>query len=491
MLNPVKGALRMAPVARQTLVYVGAMMLSRAMSFVLVPVYTHRLGTAAYGLAELLDTVDLVCIVVASSAVADPFLRHFHDATTPEAKDRVTSTAVLALAGAGALLAAVGAAVSGPAARWLLGDAGHAALLRITFGTVVFQGVVEVPLARLRGTGRPLQYAAWTLARAAIGLALNVALIAGLGLGIRGLVLSTLIASGVTATTLVVLTLRRTGLGFDMAVLRRMVAFGWPLVPGTLALVALQHGRSWVLARSFGLDDVGRWALGFKFGALVTQVVGNPVRSAWSAEMYRVWDALGGRAAYPKALTYLAALYASAAVALSVAAPEVVRAVAPPSFAPAAAVIPAVAWAFVFREVGEFFRGGLVVGGDTRAVAWIEPAVAALDLALGIVIVPRFGLPGAAALTPLVFAIYAAALHRAARKVLGVAFESRRLALLLALGVLLSAASFVVPWTSTAARLGARALLAVAFPLLALTLVFREPAERAAVRALRQRLRWW
>lgn len=481
--------------ARQSSVYALTMLASRAMSFVMVPVYTHRVGTAGYGIIELLDTVDLVVLVLFSSAVADPFLRHFNDARDERARDRVTSTAILFLAGLGAVIALAGGLASPALAGPLLRDAHRAPLLRLTFASVAFQAMLEIPLARFRGTDRPFRFAAWTLLRTGLGLALNLTFIAALDMGVRGLALSTLIASAVTATTLCALTLRQTGLGFDTAALRRMFAFGWPIIPGTLALIALQHGRSYVLNHYSTLDDVGLWAFGFRFGALITQVIGNPLRNAWTAQMYPLWAAPGGPDRYRRVLTVFVALFAWAALALSAAAPDLALSVGGPAFIPAAIVIPGVASAFALREVAEFFRNGLVLGRNPRPVAWIEPALAALDLAVGIYLVSRFGLRGAVVATPLVFAVYALALHAAARRVLPVTYEYRRIATLVALGVALGVAGFHGLPAARGVNVAFRLALVLAYPALAVALVFRAPDERAALGAvldaLRRRLRWW
>lgn len=475
--------------ARQSTVYALTMLVSRAMSLVMVPVYTHRLGAADYGIAELIDTVDLVALVLFSSAVADPFLRHLHDAADARDRDRVTSTAIVFLAGVGALVAAAGAVASPPLAALLLRDSARAPLLQLTFGSVAFQAMLEIPLARFRAEDRPLRFAAWTLVRTALGLAFNLTFIAALDLGVRGLALSTLLASALTATVLCALTLRHTGLAFDPVALRRMLAFGWPLVPGALALIALQHSRSYVLNHYCSLADVGRWALGFKFGALITQVVGNPLRNAWTAQMYAVWDGPDGTSRFVRAFTLFVGLFAWAALALSVAAPDLVAVLAPRSFASAALVIPAVASAFALREVAEFFRNGLVLGGNPRPVAWIEPALALVDLGLGVALVSRFGLLGAIVATPLVFALYALALHGAVRRVLPVSYEYRRVAALACLALLLGVLGYRGLDASRAVNVSLRATIILAYPALAALLVFRAADERAAMASLWRRLR--
>ncbi len=488
---PAPAAAPLARLASHGAIYTLASLAARALSLVMVPIYTHRLGAADFGALELVNTLDLVVIATFSTAITDPVLRHFHDAPEGRGRDVVVSTAILSLVGAGAVIAAAGALASPWLAGVILRDRGRSALFVLTFLSVTSQAVVEVPFAVLRGTGRAWSAAAWSLARTALGLALNLALIVAVGLGVTGVVLSNFAASTALALAMVALTLRRTGLGFDPAVLRRMASFGWPMIPGSIAMIALGHSRSYVLNAYCPMSDVGVWAFGYGFGALITQVLGHPFRSAWTAQMYALWDAPDGLgpARYRRAGTWLVALFAWAAAALTAFAPELVRLLAPPAFHRAASVIPAAAVGGALREVAEYFRNGLLVGRNARAVAVIEPGLAALDLALGVLLVSRLGLAGAVVATPLVFAAYAAAMHRAVRAVLPVRYEYRRMAACSLLAACLGAAGFAVRTGSLAVDALAKLALVAAYPALALALVLRDPEERAALAALAARVR--
>ena len=122
-------------------------------------------------------------------------------------------------------------------------------------------------------------------------------------------------------------------------------------------------------------------------------------------------------------------------------------------------------------------------------LAWIEPALACADLALGAALVSRFGLDGAIATTPIVFALYAVALHGAARRVLPVTYEYRRLAMVAGLAVALGVIGFRGVTGGHGVNLALRFAVVAAFPALVALSVFRADDEREAMRALWARLR--
>src|SRR5579884_2732863 len=129
--------------------------------------------------------------------------------------------------------------------------------------------------------------------------------------------------------------------------------------------------------------------------------------------MYAVWASPEGAVAYRRAGTLIAFGLAWVATAVAVFARPAVALLAPPAYARAAVVAPAVAFAFALRELGDYFRNGLLGGGDTRAIAWIEPVLAVVDVGLGVALVARYGLVGAVVVSPVVFALYALAMHAA------------------------------------------------------------------------------
>jgi O-antigen/teichoic acid export membrane protein len=481
----------LARLASHGAVYTLASLVARTLSIVMVPIYTHLLGPADLGALELVDTLDLVVIATFSTALTDPVLRHFHDAPDGEARDAVVSTAILSVIGAGTLIAIAGSLASPALAGAVFHDRGRASLFVFTFLSVTFQAVVEVPFAVLRNTGSPWRVAAWSLARAVVGLALNVGFIVGMRLGVLGVVLSNFAASTAVALAMTGLTLRRTGLRFDAGALRRMMRFGWPMIPGAIAMIAIGHSRSYVLNAYVPLAEVGVWAFGYRFGAMISQALGHPLRSAWTAQMYAIWDAPDGRGPehYRRAGTWIVALFAWAAAALSAFAPEIVALFAPGTFRGAVVVIPAVAWAYALREVAEYFRNGLLVGRNARAIAWVEPGLAIVDLALGVALVSRYGLTGAVIATPLVFAVYAFAMHRAARAVLPVRYEYGRMAACALIALALGAAGFSLHTGRTLADVVAKAGLIALVPVAMVALVLRDPEERALLAALRKRLR--
>lgn len=486
--DPNQTARALKRLASRGAIYTLGMLLSRAFSILLIPLYTRLLSPADYGLLELVDTADLVVITIFAAAVTDSVLRFFNDAKSPAERAAVVGTATLSLASVGLAVSIVGALFASRLSAALLGSEHYARMLQFTFLAVTSQAVLEVPMAVARGADRPVLWVFAMLSRYVFGLALNVFFLTRMHYGPFGMVLSSFTSSTTFCLLGVALMVRTYGATFSLPLLVRIWKFGWPIIPGSLALVALQHSRSYVLNAYCTLADVGVWSLGYKFGVVITVALGQPLRNAWNAQMYSVWEGSDGPSAFRRVATVLCFVLLWAAFAVSALSSEAVALMAAPAYQAARIVVPGVAFGFAFRELADFFRNNLFVARRTAPIAVIEPALAVLDLALGVMLISRYGLRGAIAATPLSFGAYAFVMFLAARRALGVRYEVGRILLSLALAVAMTLVALNVNTHHTVTNVALKLALIALFPLLGVGLVFRSDEDRALLRSLRSRL---
>src|SRR5256886_14286105 len=87
----------MSRIGKHGLVYGGGIILSKAVAFIMLPVYTHYLTPADYGLLQLVDMVLEVASIVAGSRLGAGIFRYYHKANTPGKRRAVLSTALIVL----------------------------------------------------------------------------------------------------------------------------------------------------------------------------------------------------------------------------------------------------------------------------------------------------------------------------------------------------------------------------------------------------------
>jgi O-antigen/teichoic acid export membrane protein len=180
-------------------------------------------------------------------------------------------------------------------------------------------------------------------------------------------------------------------------------------------------------------------------------------------------------------LTYLVALASWGATALGLLAPWLVQLLAPANdeFWPGERVVAPLAFA------AAIFAGYIVVSigvGRARRTGfnWVITGTAAIaNVALNILLVPEYGMEGAAAAAVVSFAMLFAGMALHAQRVYPVPYQWRRVATALAAGVAL-----VIAARALEAPLWVSILLVPAYPVALLALGFYLPAERSRLRAL-------
>src|SRR2546421_4789665 len=82
----------MSRIGKHGLVYGGGIILSKAVAFIMLPVYTHYLTPADYGLLQLVDMVLEVASIVAGSRPGAGIFPYYHNDNTPRKPLAVLST---------------------------------------------------------------------------------------------------------------------------------------------------------------------------------------------------------------------------------------------------------------------------------------------------------------------------------------------------------------------------------------------------------------
>jgi O-antigen/teichoic acid export membrane protein len=115
---------------------------------------------------------------------------------------------------------------------------------------------------------------------------------------------------------------------------------------------------------------------------------------------------------------------------------DVVAVVAPPTYAPAAALVPLILAAYVWNGIGTYFELGLKLVNKTPLLGAIFAGTCLVCLGLYGLLIPRYGMFGAVAATFLAFVAKAIWVYRESQRVFPVRYEFGRLAkaALLALG---------------------------------------------------------
>ncbi len=397
---------------RETLVYLFANVASRAVGFLMIPFYSRFLSPSEYGIIELIEvTTQVVSLLVGLGLFGSALIRIFQDYTSPKEQAVVSSTAVLGALGLN-LVTISSTIVAAPwISTFFLTSPQYTTLLQATMAAMLFSNLIELCLVYVRLKRRPIFFTVYSLTALVATLALNIFFIGFQGRGVWGFVLSKVIVTSAGGLLLLVLTLRETGLHFDRPAALRMFRFGLPLVAGDVAFFVIHFGDRFFLGRMGSMAEVGNYSLAYRFGFLVTFLVGDPFGRAWGVRYCALMSQPDWAEKYRSVSRLLAFCLASVAVVIVLFSDQVLKVMVTPPYYAAIPVIPFIVFAYAVREMGDYFRRMLYIKLRSGMVSGVTIAAAILNCGLNLLWIPRFGMMGAAYSTLATWLFYAVCLY--------------------------------------------------------------------------------
>jgi O-antigen/teichoic acid export membrane protein len=273
------------------------------------------------------------------------------------------------------------------------------------------------------------------------------------------------------------------GLEFDRGLLREMNRFGLPLVPTALFLWVTNFSDRLFLVHLADTTEVGLYSVGVRIASAMVLML-TAFRLAWPAFAFSIEDDREARRTYAYVLTYVTLVTTWVATGLALLSPWIVDWIAAPDFEESSRVVGPLAFAAVA------FAGYIVVAiGVGRAKRtqfnWVVTgAAAAVNVVLNLLLIPPYGMMGAAVATIAAFVVMFVGMVWWSQQIYPVAYQWRRVATVVGVGIALTIAARVPDLP-----LAPSILLVLAYPLALAALGFYLPAERRRMRArLPQRL---
>ena len=386
-------------------IYLLGNILRRMVSFVMLPIYTQYLTPGDYGTLELLSMVIDVVAILFGLRIGEAIFRFYYKYDDARDRNEVIFTAFVLVAALNAIGVAFLLGASGPVSRFVFGSSDAARLLALFSFTLILQSLTETVLTFIRAEQRPWLFVGFSLFKLALQLGLNIYFVVGLELAVEGVIYSNLIAGLILAVPLAWYTVRRTGFAFSRSKAIAMTSFSAPLVLTSLVSFYMTFGDRYFL-RVFGggLDEVGVYALGYRFGFLLSFLIGEPFFSIWNSERYVIAKQPDPVPRFRTAFLLFSAAMAWATVAISLYVFDILRLMSDPGFWAAATIVPLVMLGYVFNNWASFANLGILLNDRTGEIA-TGTIISAVAITAGyFLLIPAFGGVGAAVATSIAFA---------------------------------------------------------------------------------------
>ncbi len=414
-------------ILRKSGTYAVAVIASRALGFILIPLYTRYLTTTDYGVLELLDLTVNFIIVFAGLRLGQALFYYYFAETDDDARQRHMSTNVVASVGLGAVVSLVSWFLSARLSSFVFGTPQYAPLFRLTAISIGFAIPMETFLCCLRTFNEPAMYAGISIVRTLLAGVLNVVLLVWFHLGVASMLWSGIISQGLIAAALSVHVFRRVPLRFDIGSFRKQGRYALPLSVGAIGEFILNYGDRYFLRKTVSLSAIGIYSLAYKIG-MVIPLVQYPFQLYWGSQEVKIVRQEGGWKIFTRVATYLALGLTSVTVLIVLFIHPVLRIMVTPAFREAGRYAGWIALAYLIRAIGSYFREIFVIEKRTAVDAWVSWSGTVVVLAGYAILIPRLGVWGAVWATLGGFTIRFFCALLVAQRVRRVPYEFSRLA---------------------------------------------------------------
>lgn len=443
-------------------VYGSANLLQKGIGFVMIPVYTHYLSPADYGLLELMELTINVLTTLMGMGLGQAIIRFYHSYENPQDRMEVFTTSLVFIL----LLCPVSVIVlevfAKPIAGIALGNPDYYRYLQIMFIAMGLQTVAFVPESFLLAKKESILFSAISIGTLISYLSFNILFLVVFKMGILGILVSIAITKVLNTSSLLLVT-SRLKLAFSFKKLRGMVGFGIPLVPATIGMFIMHFSDRFFVQKYCNLSDLGLYSLGYKFGMILGVIVSAPILRIWDTQRFEIAKTKEAKQVFGRMFTYYSLVVVFAGLGISVFIREIISIMAAAEYRGAVVVTPLIVLSYIFYGISNFLLLGITITNKTKYIAYIQLSAAAVNILLNMYLISSYGVMGAAVSTVLSFFWLSMFSFLVSQKLYPVPFEYGRVSILFLLALLIFGLSQLVD-ASLLMSLGIKSLLMIAFP---------------------------
>ncbi len=421
----------------QTAIYSLGNISTKLVGFILLPLYTGYLTTSEYGILALLEVVSQILIAIFTFNLPIAMLRWISETKNQKEEKGIIFTTYISLIVIAAFTLFAGLLSTKALSLLIFQSDKYVQYLHVLLISASLTIINRHPLTLLRHREKAAFFAAVNILKLILILSLNIYFVAYAKTGILGVVISMALGEGFVTLATFPFLIKNLQIAIKLNVLKEMFAYGFPLVFAGLSSILLSFSDRFILQYFSGASQVGIYSLGYKISAVINMFLIQSFTLGYLPFTFKRFDKPDSGNLFARVMTYYTAALLYSAIFISFFAKELLLLLAENSdYYISYLVVPFIALAFVFRGMQYNFALSFHFTKKTKINAAIIVATAILNIALNLVLVPKYGFLGSGISMFISFLIMLIATIVPAQKEYSIPYEKSRLYKLLLIGLI-------------------------------------------------------
>lgn len=411
-------------VFQANLAYAIGTALTSAGLFVLIPILTRHLTPSDYGTWAIYEITILFLSVAMIAGTDSGLMRHYDGLATDCERSQFAGALVCAVTLAGTAIVIVGCGLLLIGQRF--GLPGSRDAIGLALGTAAAESIFTMILNIFRVRELPRTYVALSVART-VGFVGGSTMLLEQGHGLEGALAGRLIATFIVAIIAAGFASRHMVLRFRWSLVRPALTYGIALVPTSGALYVLFGADRYFIQHLMTLSDVAVYSFAYKMAAIADIVVTRPFATDWAARRFKIATLPDARERYGQVFAVYLGLIGACSLGVLAITPLFFRWFAPGVYGTGMKLVPVILLAYVIVGLSNPANVGVMIKDRTVWMPIIGLIAAGIYVAALTIVVPMFGLMGAAWATVGAYTVWTAGIWFVSQRLYSVSYNVRTL----------------------------------------------------------------
>jgi len=414
---------------------------ARAVSFFLLPFYSNLISTRDFGNYSLLMSVYAVGIVIYQFGMHNALNKFFIEEKSESNRKEIFSSIVNSIFLIGVILTGILWLFSQKLSIVIFGTNEFSSLLVFVYISILFESLVSYLLFLLKTLELAKKAVIYSVIGAVINLSLNILFVYYLKLSIAGIIYAQLLSGVMLCVLLLNLVKDYYLLKLNKEIIKGILIFSLPIVVANFFIAGNNVADRFILNILSGREVVGVYSFSYRI-AIIMNIFVMSFTTAWGPHSLNLYYANDYKTTFGKTLNKLVALGCILLLIVSLFSPYLFDVhifgftFFNPSYRGGIIIIPLIMIGYIFNGIASFYYVYPSVSNKTYHILLANLAAFIVNVGMNILLIPKYGMIGAAIATLTCFIFSAAYMFIVSRKVLVIDYKVKELLIIILIALI-------------------------------------------------------
>ena len=405
---------------KDTAVYGISTMVGRFLNFLLVPLYTNLFLPKEYGIQSQIYVFISILNIILLFGMDTAYMKYAVDVKNSDEDKNNFSTPYLTVMIVSFFICLLVIIFQNPIFSILEIPQEYNYLIFYTSLILFLDSLTIIPFVKLRIERKAKKFALFKFLGIILNITLNFILIVKLKMGVEAIFISNLVSSALTLILLSPSIFKSFKFIIDLPILRKLLKFGLPFLPAGLSSIMIQGIDRPILTQLTDLHTSGIYSANYKLGIFMMLFV-SMFQYAWQPFFFQNAQEKNIKQVFSKILTYFVIAGSLILIFLSLFIDDIVkfhilgRTIIGPAFWSGLIIVPIILFGYLFNGIYYILSAGMFIEEKSSYIPFVTGIGAAINVGVNFLLIPVWGIIGAALATLVSYLVMAVADRKSTR----------------------------------------------------------------------------